>query len=96
MIPLTTTHHATARLRQRGVRDDVATAAFDFADREVELGDGKVALSLTRRALKRLRAARGAAIAERAKSLVLVVADNTLVSVIRHGGRRGRCYVSSH
>jgi hypothetical protein len=87
-------NHAKRRSRQRGVRDaDLVLLLFE-ADREVPVGDGCVAMSISRSRRRELLAeGHPPSTVDRAAGIAAVEsADGEIVTVLRPHGHRGRRY----
>ena len=84
------THHAERRLQQRGMRPVWIDLLLRYADLDVPVGDGCVALSLSRHALTRLKAEHGPSLADRIRHVVLVVAGDAIVTVLHANGSTSR------
>ena len=81
-------NHARRRIKQRGVREPVLAALLECGDREIDVGGGCVAVSLSREARKSLPSG----IAERTRHLVAVIHGSSLVTVLHASGQRGTRY----
>ena len=88
------TAHGRRRARQRGAPDAVLDALLDLADRDVPVGGGCRALSLsTPRAAQARAEGTAPALLERLRGRVLVLAeDGRVVTVLHAHGRRARHY----
>jgi hypothetical protein len=91
------THHALARIRQRGVRTEALSLVFAEADQRHHIGRGAVAERISRERRKRLeRDGTPASLLEAACGLVLVFAsDGALMTVVSHPDHRGRLYLGA-
>ena len=91
------THHALARIRQRGVRAAALSLVFAEADQWHHVGQGAVAERISRQKRKWLqRNGTPVALLEAASDLVVVFADDgVLMTVISHPERRGRRYLGA-
>lgn len=95
------THHARQRARQRGVRDADLVLLLFAADRETQVGEGCVALSISRKRRRELLAEGYLPSAiERASSISAVESVwGEIVTVLRlhrHGGKRYRRRFYTH
>jgi hypothetical protein len=85
---ITISGHALKRCQSRGISLSMIESIVLCADREVPVGRGCTALSLTKAAAR----AHGA-LAEKLSGIVAVMSDDgTLVTVLHAYGRRGRRY----
>lgn len=92
MTRITYSRHAERRAQQRGVPPALAAVVLDHADMEMSLAGGRIALRLSSRALDYLAQDRTPALAEQAKDVVLILAGDVLVTVLRAWGRASRHY----
>jgi hypothetical protein len=94
---ITFTHHALARIRQRGVRAEALSLVLAEADQAHHVGGGAVAEHISRE--KRRRLERGGvpvAVLEAACQLVVVFAENgAVMTIISHPSHRGRVYLGA-
>jgi hypothetical protein len=95
MPNLSLTRHASVRAQQRGVPHRVINALATWADVEIPVGGGCVALSLSRRQMsdRGLRASLGAEL-DRLAGVALVADETGAVVTVLHdcGGAGGRRY----
>lgn len=86
--------HLRKRCQQRGVRKHDLETLLKGADRVVAVGGGRVAITLTSRAVAALRAEGVAAgVLERARRRAVVIDENgAMITVVIPSGRRGRHY----
>lgn len=89
---LSSTRHAEARVRQRGIRQDALELFLARADRDRLVGDGCVAWSWSRKALERAkRDGIQPALLERACVLVAILSEDCcLVTVMNRATRDAR------
>ena len=78
------TRHAGRRIAQRGICEDLLNLLLERGDREVEVGDGCMALSLSHEA----RLSIAPAAADRLRHVVAVLSGDRLVTVM-HANRPG-------
>jgi len=91
------THHAMARIQQRGVRLEALTLVLTEADQQHHVGRGAVAERISRHKRDWLRR-NGApvAVVEAAGDLVVVFAeDGAIMTVICRPTQRGRVYLGA-
>lgn len=93
MTKVVTTRHADRRARQYGVPPALIDTILNYADIELPMGDRRTALRLSPAGVGHLRDERGALSANRARSVVLILADNVLVAVLRATGQPSRHYL---
>jgi hypothetical protein len=88
------TAHGRKRLRQRGMPDAQLHALLDLADRDVPVGGGCRALSVSGRCAGQARAEGASpALLERLQRRIVVLADDgRVVTVLHADGRRARHY----
>lgn len=86
------TRHAERRAQQRGMSPALIDTVLRYADIEMPVGGRCVALRLSPEGVRLLRQDHGAAAADRAKDIVLILADGVLVTVLRAIGAAGRRY----
>jgi hypothetical protein len=86
--------HLRERCQQRGVRKHDLGLLLEEADREVPVGDGRVSLTLTRRAAAMLRAEGVVtAVVERTRRRALIIdRDGNAITIVVPSRRRGRHY----
>ena len=89
------THHALARIRQRGVRSEALSLVLAEADQQHHIGGGAVAERISRDKRKSLqRSGVSCTVLEAACQLVVVFAeDGAVMTVISHPSHRGRVYL---
>lgn len=87
-------HHAAARIRQRGIRTGALDLVLRLGDRDRPVGGGCTAVSISRRRLGALRAGGWPPhLLDQAKRLTVVEADDgAVVTVLHRRGRAGRRY----
>ena len=85
--------HARRRCAQRGTNAHLLAAVRDWADVEVPVGNGAVAVSLSRSAAAEMRAEGiRSDLIERALRRALVEGEGSIVTLIAGRERRGRRY----
>lgn len=91
------THHALARIRQRGVQADALSLVLAEADERHHVGRGAVAERISRAKRKWLRqSGTPGALLDVARELVVVFAvDGAVMTVISHPGQKGRVYLGA-
>ena len=91
------THHALARIRQRGVRADALSLVLAEADERHHVGRGAVAERISRAKRKWLQqSGTPGALLDVARDLVVVFAvDGAVMTVISHPVQRGRVYLGA-
>jgi hypothetical protein len=89
------THHALARIRQRGVRSEALSLVLAEADQQHYVGGGAIAERISRDKRKRLqRTGIACTLLDAACQLVVVFAeDGAVMTVISHPSHRGRVYL---
>lgn len=87
-MPTRCSRHAERRIGQRGVPRALLHLLLQHGDHEVDVGDGCVALSCSRDAVRDLPASLG----ERVGKLVAVLAGDRIVTVLHAAGPAGRAY----
>lgn len=92
MNELAYTRHAERRAQQRGIALALIDTVLRHADIEMPVGGRCVALRLSVEGIRLLRRECGAARADRAKDIVLILADGVLVTAMRAIGAAGRHY----
>jgi hypothetical protein len=87
-------NHATWRTQQRGVRDADLLLLLFGADREAPVGEGCVALSISRKCRKELLAEGypPSAVDRAARITAVESPDGEIVTVLRPRGHRGKRY----
>lgn len=88
--------HAERRTQQRGMTSALIDTVLRHADIEMPVGDRRIALRLSPDAVHYLRHDQGAALADRAKDIVLIFADDVLVTALHAIGAAGRRYRRRH
>lgn len=86
------TRHAERRAQQRGVTPALIDTVLHYADIEMQVGGRCIALRLSPEGVRHLRRDYGAALADRARDIVLILADDVLVTVLHALGPAGRRY----
>jgi len=88
------THHALARIRQRGVRSEALALVLAEADERHHVGNSAVAERISRQRRDWLcRNGTSVSVLDAARDLVVVFAnDGAIMTVIGHPDRRGRIY----
>lgn len=93
MVEVAYTRHAEWRAQQGGVTPALIRTLLEYADIEMPVGRGCTALRVSDQGLYQLSGDQGAALADRVKDIVLIVAENeVLVTVLHARGRPGRRY----
>lgn len=87
------THRAERQAQRCGVPPALIRTALEYADIELPVGGGRIAVRLSDEALYELEHDQGTALADRAASIVLILADETLVTVLRAIGKPSRRYL---
>lgn len=82
------TRHGRKRMGQRGITKAALALLIENGDREIEVGGGCIALSLSRRQPMSLPAAA----ADRLRNVVAVMRGDTLVTVLHATTSEGRRY----
>lgn len=93
MTKVVITRHAERLARQCGVSPALIDTVLHYADIELPIGDRRIALRLSATGVGQLRDERGAATADRTQTVVLILADNVLVAVLRAMGQPSRRYL---
>lgn len=92
MAELAISQHAERRAQQRGLVPTLIALVASYADLEIPVGSGRVAVRLSYRAVRRLAHERGATVADRARNVVLILAGDVLVTVLHAHGQASRRY----
>lgn len=87
------TTHAGRRAQQRAVPPWLVELVVRHADLELPLGERRMALRLSPDAVATLRRDHGMDTAERARSVVLVMVDGVVATVLRAIGKPSRRYL---
>lgn len=87
------TRHAERRAQQCGAPPALIDTVLHYADIELPIGDRRTALRLSPEGVAQLRAQQGAVLADRAASIVLILTDGVLATVLRAIGKPSRCYL---
>ena len=77
--------HGTARSQQRGIKCSAAKVVFNYADREIEAGDGCIKLRISKSCLAGLVKEKliKAKLAEKCKNLTIVTDGLSIITVYR-------------
>lgn len=92
MVEVAYTRHAERRAQQRGMPPALIDAVLRYADIELPVGERCVALRLSPEGVGQVREDCSPSIADRAKDIVLILADSVLVTVLHSYGAAGRRY----
>jgi len=87
------TRHAERRAHQCGAPPALIDTVLHHADIELLIGDRRIALRLSHEKVAQLRAELGAERAERVASIVLILTDGVLATVLRAAGKPSRRYL---
>ena len=86
--------HVRERCQQRGVRKHDLDLLFEEGDRDAPVGDGRVSITLTRKAAAALRAEGiASAVLDRTRRRAIIIDQNgNAITIVVPSHRRGRCY----
>ena len=90
-LELEMTMHSNVRIQQRGIKGEVVNLVLQEADQINECRNGSHSLFISKKKLKKLacRKTFSTQIVDKAKGVVLVIADDTVITVF-HKKRRLR------
>ena len=86
------TRHAIRQARRQGVTPAMLQTVWEYADIEMPLGSGRIAMRLSAQALYLLALDQGCTLMERAQSIVLILTDEVVMAVVRSHGLPSRRY----
>jgi hypothetical protein len=93
MIKVVITRHAERRARQCGVPPALIDTVLHYADIELPMVARHVALRLSAASIHQLRDEHGPALADRAATVVLILGDGVVLTVLRAAGQPSRRYL---